>query len=167
MYKHANLIVATTPIGEKLSRETRVEQAHHRSSDTSATAISLTVEGMMEDWQGRRTIYPRRLRAAKGRSHRPADPAAIIAQIMQIQSRMPHQNIPQKYLDDLHTLLYADDYDEDAINEELRKLKLDRLCRLRIPGDDRQNGTYRGIHAAACQEKQEEQGDSEVREVRS
>ena len=24
---------------------------------------------------------------------------------------MPHQNIPQKYLDDLHTLLYADDYD--------------------------------------------------------
>ncbi len=50
---------------------------------------------------------------------------AIIAQIMQIQSRMPHQNIPQKYLDDLHTLLYADDYDEDAINEELKKLKLD------------------------------------------
>ena len=49
----------------------------------------------------------------------------IIAQIMQIQSRMPHQNIPQSYLDDLHTLLYADNYDEDAINEELRKLKLE------------------------------------------
>ena len=44
---------------------------------------------------------------------------------MQIQSRMPHKNIPQKYLDDLHTLLYADDYDEDAIHEELKKLKLD------------------------------------------
>ena len=49
---------------------------------------------------------------------------AIIAQIMQIKSRMPHQNIPQKYLDDLHTLLYADDYDEDAIKQELAEKKL-------------------------------------------
>ena len=47
-----------------------------------------------------------------------------IAQIMQIKSRMPHQNIPQKYLDDLHTLLYADDYDEDAIKQELAEKKL-------------------------------------------
>mgnify|MGYP006783364477 FL=1 len=44
--------------------------------------------------------------------------------MLQIKSRMPHKNIPQKYLDDLHTLLYADDYDEDAIKEELGKLKL-------------------------------------------
>mgnify|MGYP000726944799 FL=1 len=29
----------------------------------------------------------------------------IIAQIMQIKSRMPHRNIPQKYIDDLHTYL--------------------------------------------------------------
>ena len=49
---------------------------------------------------------------------------AFIAQIMQIQSRMPHKNIPQKYLDDLHTLLYADDYDEDAIKQELAEKKL-------------------------------------------
>lgn len=49
---------------------------------------------------------------------------AIITQIMQIRSRMPHKNIPQKYLDDLHTLLYADNYDEDAINKELANLKL-------------------------------------------
>ena len=49
---------------------------------------------------------------------------AIIAQIMQIKSRMPHQNIPQKYLDDLHTLLYTDDYDEDAIKQELAEKKL-------------------------------------------
>ena len=49
---------------------------------------------------------------------------AIIAQIMQIKSRMPHQNIPQRSLDDLHTLLYADDYDEDAIKQELAEKKL-------------------------------------------
>lgn len=48
----------------------------------------------------------------------------IIAQILQIKSRMPHQNISQNYLDSLHTLLYADNYDEDAINEELQTLKL-------------------------------------------
>ena len=29
------------------------------------------------------------------------------------------------YIDDLHTLLYADNYDEDAIHAELAKLKLD------------------------------------------
>lgn len=49
---------------------------------------------------------------------------AIITQIMQIQSRMPHKNIPRKYLDDLHTLLYADNYDEDVLNAELSALKL-------------------------------------------
>ena len=44
---------------------------------------------------------------------------------MQIKSRMPHRNIPQKYIDDLHTLLYADNYDEDVIHAELTKQKLD------------------------------------------
>ena len=52
----------------------------------------------------------------------------IIAQIMQIKSRMPHRNIPQKYIDDLHTLLYADNYDEDAIHAELAKQKLDKYA---------------------------------------
>ncbi len=49
---------------------------------------------------------------------------AIVAQILQIESRMPHKNIPQHYLDDLHTLLYADNYDEDAVCHELARLKL-------------------------------------------
>ena len=55
---------------------------------------------------------------------------AIIAQILQIQSRMPHQNIPQSYLDDLHDLLYADNYDEDAINEELAKSSISETIKL-------------------------------------
>ncbi len=50
---------------------------------------------------------------------------------------MPHQNIPQKYLDDLHTLLYADDYDEDAIKQELADEKTLFLCRLSFPDYDR------------------------------
>ena len=41
---------------------------------------------------------------------------------------MPHKYIPQPYLDDLNTLLYADNYDEDTVNEELRKLKIDTFA---------------------------------------
>lgn len=48
----------------------------------------------------------------------------IVMQIMQIRSRMPHKNIPQNYLDRLHELLYADNYDEDSLCEELTRLKL-------------------------------------------
>ena len=48
----------------------------------------------------------------------------IVAQIMQIKSRMPHANIPLSYLTDLHTLLYADDYNEDAVCKELATHKL-------------------------------------------
>ena len=49
---------------------------------------------------------------------------------------------------------------------EAEKISRTQLCRLRIPGDDRQNGTYRGIYATSCQKRQKKQGDSEVCEVR-
>lgn len=49
---------------------------------------------------------------------------SIARQILQIQSRMPHHNIPQQYLNDLHTLLYADNYDEELLCQELKRLQL-------------------------------------------
>ena len=85
----------------------------------------ITEDGTMEDWQETDASTLADFERRKAEAIAQQTQYAIIAQIMQIQSRMPHQNIPQKYLDDLHTLLYADDYDEDAINEELKKLKLD------------------------------------------
>ena len=123
MYRHANLLVASTPMERNYlmklgwnnriiltryfgySHLTTVDGMMHDGNDTSVTTLS-DFEQRKADAIAKQTEQP------------------IIAQIMQIQSRMPHQNIPQSYLDDLHTLLYADNYDEDAINEELRKLKL-------------------------------------------
>ena len=100
MYAKANLIVATTPMEknylEKKGWNKRIALIRYAgySHLTNTEAIAAQTK------------------------------QAIIAQIMQIKSRMPHQNIPQKYLDDLHTLLYADDYDEDAIKQELAEKKL-------------------------------------------
>ena len=123
MYKNANLLIATTPMEktylEKLGWNKNIsliryygyshlttESAMAESwTDTDDAALALFEKNKAEDI------------AAKTKED-------IVAQIMQIESRMPHKNIPQKYLDDLHTLLYADNYDEDAICEELSKLKL-------------------------------------------
>lgn len=53
----------------------------------------------------------------------------ICRQLLQIKSRMPHQNIPISYLQQLNTLLYADNYDEDKLDEEMVRLKIDRFAR--------------------------------------
>ncbi len=49
---------------------------------------------------------------------------AICQQLLQIKSRMPHHNIPISYFKKLHTLLYADNYDEDNLNDEIDRLHL-------------------------------------------
>lgn len=62
------------PIGESLSGETRMEQAHHPHP-----ILRLQSSHHRRRYDGRLAgdgcLYPRRLRAQKGRSHRPADPA--------------------------------------------------------------------------------------------
>lgn len=123
MYKKANLLVATTPLEksylEKLAWNKSILLIRYfgYSHLTSEQA-------MLEDWNDTDKSVLANFEKQKTEAIAAQTQAAIIAQILQIQSRMPHQNIPQKYLDDLHTLLYADNYDEDAINEELEKLKL-------------------------------------------
>ncbi len=91
---------------------------------------------------------------------------AIISQVLQIKSRMPHKNIPQKYLDDLHTLLYADDYDEDAIKEELGKLKLSNYAASVFPDDDRENRTHGRLHADSCQGGKKVAGSNTLKYVK-
>lgn len=49
---------------------------------------------------------------------------AICRQILRISLRMPHRNIPKGYLDQLHAMLRADDYDEDVLAAEMDKLRL-------------------------------------------
>lgn len=121
--RQAALLIATTPMEkaylDKLdwNKHTTLIRYFGFSHLTSQSA-------MIDDWNDvdHSTLAEFEQNKADAISQVTQD--AIIAQIMQIQSRMPHKNIPQKYLDDLHTLLYADNYDEDAIKEELNKLKL-------------------------------------------
>ena len=123
MYREANLLIATTPM-----EKTYLEQLawNKRIFLIRYFAYShLTSENVMaEEWYQAETTTLSYFEQKKAEAIAAKTQDAIIAQIMQIQSRMPHQNIPQQYLDDLHLLLYADNYDEDALNQELEKLKL-------------------------------------------
>ena len=123
MYQKASLIIATTPMEKaylsqlKWNENVTLIRYFGYSHLTSQQA-------MEEDWDNADTSTLSAFEQHKAEAIAERTKEAIIAQILQIESRMPHRNIPQKYLDDLHTLLYADDYDEDAIQEELNKLKL-------------------------------------------
>lgn len=121
--RQADLLIATTPM-EKAYLD-KLDWNKHTTLIRYFGYSHLTSESAMtDDWNeaNRSTLADFEQNKAEAIAQQTKD--AIIAQIMQIQSRMPHKNIPQKYLDDLHTLLYADNYDEDAIKEELNKLKL-------------------------------------------
>ena len=123
MYQKADLIIATTPM----------EKAYLQilGWNKSIWLIRyfgynhLTNEGaMLEEWKQADTTIIDEFERRKAEAIAAQTNEAIVAQVLQIQSRMPHKNIPKKYLDNLHTLLYADNYDEDAINESFDKLKL-------------------------------------------
>ena len=123
MYKHANLLVASTPMERnylmKLGWNNRVILTRYFGYSHLTTS-----EAMIQNWMETDEETLAAFEQQKAETIAAQTKQAIIAQIMQIKSRMPHQNIPQKYLDDLHTLLYADDYDEDAIKQELAEKKL-------------------------------------------
>ncbi len=123
MYKKASLVVATTPLEQ--SYMARLGWNKHIVLLRYFHYSHLITENEMKEWlqkMGATTLSCFEQQKAEAIAARTKE--AIIAQILQIQSRMPHKNIPQKYLDDLHTLLYADNYDEDAICAELKSLKL-------------------------------------------
>ncbi len=123
MYRFANLVIATTPLEkeflEKLGWNKRISLIRYFAYSHLATENS-----MIEDWKGDNDYTLNNFEQKKAEHFANCTKNVIVTQIMQIESRMPHRNIPQKYLDDLHSLLYADDYDEDEVNAELAKLKL-------------------------------------------
>ncbi len=123
MLRNAALIIATTPAESDYLSKLNWNK-NLRLIRYFGYSHLTTEDSMIEDWNGINTATFSNYERHKAEIIATQTKDAIVAQIMQIKSRMPHQNIPQKYLDDLHTLLYADDYDEDAINEELNKLKL-------------------------------------------
>ena len=123
LYQKAHLLIATTPI-EKTYLEKKAWNTNISLIRYFGYSHLTSENNMAEDWYHADTSTLSIFEQHKAEAIAAQTKDAIIAQILQIQSRMPHQNIPQSYLDDLHDLLYADNYDEDAINEELAKLKL-------------------------------------------
>lgn len=127
MCKRANLLIATSPMEkdylQRLGWNEGISLIRYFGYSHLTSAQAMSDEWTQADTT---TLSDFEIRKAEAIAERTKD--AIIAQIIQIESRMPHKNIPQKYLDDLHTLLYADNYDEDAIKEELEKLKLSQYA---------------------------------------
>ena len=123
MYQKADLVIATTPMEKNYlaqlgwNKNIALIRYFGYSHLTSESA-------MLDSWTDTNTSTLSGFEQHKAEMIAAQTKEPIIAQILQIKSRMPHQNIPQNYLDTLHTLLYADNYDEDAINEELQALKL-------------------------------------------
>lgn len=127
MCRQAEVLVATTPL-EKAYLES-LGWNHHVILIRYYGYSHLTSKNTMsEDWQSTDETIFANYEKRKAEAIAAKTQEAIIAQIMQIKSRMPHKNIPQQYLDDLHTLHYADNYDEDAINAELAKWKLNNYA---------------------------------------
>ncbi len=123
MYRKADLVIATTPMERdnlmKLGWNKNITLLRYSNYTRLVTGAEMT-EGLNKIATTTLSVFERH----KAEMIASQTKDAIVAQILQIQSRMPHKNIPKKYLDDLHTLLYADNYDEDAICAELKSLKL-------------------------------------------
>ena len=49
---------------------------------------------------------------------------AILEQLLQIESRIPHQNIPLSYLQKLQILLHDTEYNDDILEERIEQLKI-------------------------------------------
>lgn len=127
MCRKAALLIATTPMEQEYL--SRLGWNANISLIRYSGYSHLTSEAtMLEDWLSADTSTLSAFEQHKAEAIAAQTQDAIVAQVMQIRSRMPHRNIPQQYLDDLHTLLYADDYDEDAVCAELDKLKLSRYA---------------------------------------
>ena len=123
MYQKASLIIATTPMEKDYLSQLKWNENINLIRYFGYSHLT-SQQSMQGDWEHTNTSTLSTFEKIKAEAIAEQTKDAIIAQILQIKSRMPHKNIPQKYMDDLHTLLYADDYDEDAIHEELNKLKI-------------------------------------------
>ncbi len=144
MYRKAELVIATTPMEQNYLMKLGWNKAVTLLRYFHYT--HLTTEGEMQEALqkiGTTTLSHFEKRKAEIIASRTQD--AIVAQIMQIQSRMPHKNIPKKYLDDLHTLLYADNYDEDALCAELERLKLSSFAAATFQAMSEKTGLTEGF----------------------
>lgn len=123
MYRKASLVLATTPMEKNYLMKQRWNKKVVLLRYFNYTH-AITKSEMTETLQKTGAIILSGFEQQKAEAIASQTKDAIAIQIIQIRSRMPHKNIPQNYLEELHALLYADNYDEDALNTELASLKI-------------------------------------------
>jgi hypothetical protein len=133
MVKHADAILVTTPMEMQYLRKLKWNFQLYRIPNPILTHLLSGAEmrDRMEEVYGKvlsrhekfKAEQIRRLVGEESPEH------AILRQLLQIQSRMPHQNIPQKYFDVLQSLLHDTDYDDDLLAEQIKKQKILKFSR--------------------------------------
>lgn len=144
LLRNASLLIATSPLEQKYLADT----THHphiallryfafTSQTTRSQMAAMLLDAQEEVLAEHEKAKDQRI-AAKTKD-------AIAAQLLQIESRMPHENIPLSYLSRLHDLLYADNYDEDKLAAELNKLKLSPFARAVFEAMSEKTGLTEGF----------------------
>ena len=123
MLRQAQLVIATTPMErtqlQALKWTQRIVLVRY-CAYSQLTSYNEMADKLTED--GTETLKAHEEQKAARIASQTEAP--IVRQVLQIESRMPHCNIPQNYLDALHALLYEDNYNEDQLRREFQRLKL-------------------------------------------
>ncbi|MCH3969251.1 MAG: hypothetical protein LKE47_02205 [Prevotella sp.] len=133
MIKYADAVLVTTPLEMQYLKKLKWNFQLYRIPNPVLTHL-LSEEEMrskMEEVYARVLSRHEKFKAEQIRRLTGNDSPEhlILRQLLQIQSRMPHQNIPQEYFDALQSLLHDTDYDDDLLTEQIKKLKMEKFSR--------------------------------------
>jgi uncharacterized membrane-anchored protein YhcB (DUF1043 family) len=133
MVKHADAILVTTPMEMQYLRKLKWNFQLYRIPNPILTHFLSNAEmrDRMEEVYGKVSSRHEKFKAEQIRRliGEESPEHAILRQLLQIRSRMSHQNIPQEYFEVLHGLLHDTDYDDDLLAEQIKKLKLLKFSR--------------------------------------
>lgn len=123
MVRNAAAVVVTTPLEQKylLALGWNANVVLIRNY---ACSHLVNLQQMLEVWIDKAKEVLCNYESCKAEDIARLSKLPIAQQLLQIKSRMPHRNIPLSYLTDLHNLLYADNYDEDDLSLEFKKLDI-------------------------------------------
>lgn len=123
MIKKAAAVIATTPLEQNYLISLGWNKHVFLIRNYACTHLT-NLQKMLEAWVDNTRDVLDNFESTKAEVIAGLSELPIAQQILQIKSRMSHRNIPMSYLTDLHNLLYADNYDEDELALEMKKLKI-------------------------------------------
>lgn len=126
--RNAFAMIATTPMEQKYLKSKK-SQGNVELIRNSMFSTLITKEQMLRQHSALLSKalddYETRL---SERIAKTTEGNAICYQLMKIQHRIAHEDIPLTYLQELNDMLYADNYDEDELNARMQKLKIDKFA---------------------------------------